>query len=182
MRFWKSKGGTVIAVDQDNRPALVANTVGSGKTLLSAYPIRKLSGELPAAFDKPENTHRIYQAFREWSGVKPLFRRTSHRSRLSCPERRKLARLRRRDESQCCNTETVTITAAKPLHIRLRESDRKGDAGAGLWRNFQDRYRRLRRVPYSSGSSHRRRKIGRGEQLIAGSRYRWNQDSRRDGG
>ena len=28
---------------------------------------------LPAAFDKPENTYRIYQAFREWSGVKPLF-------------------------------------------------------------------------------------------------------------
>src|SRR5271157_2218456 len=67
------KGGTVIAVDQDNRPALVANTVGSGKTLLSAYPLENYLANLPAAFDKPESTHRIYQAFREWSGIKPLF-------------------------------------------------------------------------------------------------------------
>jgi endo-1,4-beta-mannosidase len=67
------KGGTVIAVDQDNRPALVANTVGSGKTLLSAYPLEHYLASLPAAFDKPEGTHRIYQAFREWAGVKPMF-------------------------------------------------------------------------------------------------------------
>jgi len=66
-------GGTIIAVDQDNKPALVANTVGSGKTLLSAYPLENYLANLPAAFDKPENTYRIYQAFREWSGVKPLF-------------------------------------------------------------------------------------------------------------
>jgi hypothetical protein len=67
-------GGTIIAVDQDNRPALVANTTGSGKTLLSAYPLENYLANLPAAFDKPENTHRIYEAFREWSGLKPLFR------------------------------------------------------------------------------------------------------------
>jgi endo-1,4-beta-mannosidase len=67
------KGGTVIAVDQDDRPALVANTVGSGKTLLSAYPLENYLASVPSAFDKPENTHRIYQAFRKWSGVKPLF-------------------------------------------------------------------------------------------------------------
>jgi hypothetical protein len=24
-------------------------------------------------FEKPENTHRIYEAFREWTGIKPLF-------------------------------------------------------------------------------------------------------------
>lgn len=68
------KGGTVIAVDQDNRPALVANIVGAGKTLLSAYPLENYLANLPAAFDRPENTDRIYEAFREWSGVKPLFR------------------------------------------------------------------------------------------------------------
>ena len=67
------KGGTVIAVDQDNRPALVANTVGSGKTLLCAYPLEHYLAEVPAVFDKPENTYRIYQAFREWAGVRPLF-------------------------------------------------------------------------------------------------------------
>jgi hypothetical protein len=29
---------------------------------------------LPAAFDKPESTYRIYKAFADWSGVRPLFR------------------------------------------------------------------------------------------------------------
>jgi endo-1,4-beta-mannosidase len=65
--------GTVIAVDQDNKPALVANTVGSGKTLISAYPLENYLATLPAAFDKPESTHRIYEAFRKWSGIKPAF-------------------------------------------------------------------------------------------------------------
>ena len=76
-RYWGAildvRDGTIIAVDQDNRPALVANNVGSGKTLLSAYPLESYLANVPAAFDKPENTHRIYQAFREWTGVKPLF-------------------------------------------------------------------------------------------------------------
>ncbi|HTR26568.1 MAG TPA: hypothetical protein VMI10_21540 [Terriglobales bacterium] len=76
-KFWGSllevKGGKVIAVDQDGRPALVTNTIGSGKTLLSAYPIETYLANAPAAFEKPENTHRIYQAFRDWTGVKPPF-------------------------------------------------------------------------------------------------------------
>ncbi|MGD0793894.1 MAG: beta-galactosidase [Terriglobales bacterium] len=77
-RVWGSllevKGGKVIAVDQDGRPALVINTLGSGKTLLSAYPIETYLAGVPAAFEKEENTHRIYEAFREWTGVKPAFR------------------------------------------------------------------------------------------------------------
>ena len=77
MRSWGAilevKGGTVIAVDQDNRPALVANTLNTGKTLLSAYPLESYLASVPAVFDKPENTHRIYEAFREWAGVQPLF-------------------------------------------------------------------------------------------------------------
>jgi hypothetical protein len=28
---------------------------------------------VPAVFDKPEDTHRIYAAFRDWAGVKPIF-------------------------------------------------------------------------------------------------------------
>jgi len=77
-RSWGSileiKGGTVIAVDQDGHPALVANKVGSGETLLSGYPIESYLANTPAVFDRPELTYRIYQAFREESGVKPLFR------------------------------------------------------------------------------------------------------------
>ncbi len=76
-RYWGAilevRGGTIVAVDQDNRPALVTNTIGSGKTLVSAYPLESYLANLPAAFDKPENTHLIYEGFREWSGVKPLF-------------------------------------------------------------------------------------------------------------
>jgi len=66
--------GRVIAVDQDGHPALVSNTVGSGKTLLSAYPLEHYLANVPAVFDKPEPTHRIYAAFRDWVGITPAFR------------------------------------------------------------------------------------------------------------
>jgi endo-1,4-beta-mannosidase len=65
--------GKVIAIDQDGRPALVVNSLGAGKTLLSAYPIEHYLANVPAAFDQPDNTRKIYDAFRDWSGVKPLF-------------------------------------------------------------------------------------------------------------
>jgi len=77
-RYWGAlievKGGTVIAVDQEGRPALVANALGSGKTLLAAYPLEAYLANMPAVFEKPENTHRIYQAFRDWAGLRPIFR------------------------------------------------------------------------------------------------------------
>ena len=66
--------GKVIAVDQDGHPALVINSIGAGKTLLSAYPIEHYLAGVPAAFDKPENTQQIYAAFRDWAGVTPAFR------------------------------------------------------------------------------------------------------------
>jgi len=66
--------GKVIAVDQDGHPALVSNTVGSGKTLLSAYPLEHYLAAVPAVFDQLEETHRIYAAFRDWAGIKPRFR------------------------------------------------------------------------------------------------------------
>ena len=65
--------GKVIAVDQDGHPALVTNTIGAGRTLISAYPIEHYLASIPAVFDKPENTHTIYDAFRQWTGVKPAF-------------------------------------------------------------------------------------------------------------
>ena len=64
----------VIGVDQDGHPALVTNTVGQGKTLLCAYPIEHYLAAVPAAFDMSENTQAIYEAFRDWAGVKPAFR------------------------------------------------------------------------------------------------------------
>ena len=65
--------GTVIAVDGSGRSALVTNTFGRGKTLLSAYPLETYLAVRPAAFDGPEGTHLLYRALAEWAGVKPMF-------------------------------------------------------------------------------------------------------------
>jgi beta-galactosidase len=67
-------GGHTVAVDQDGHPALVLNAVGSGKTLLSAYPLEHYLATESAVFDKPEDTYRIYAGFRDWAGVEPAFR------------------------------------------------------------------------------------------------------------
>jgi len=77
-KYWGSileiKGGKVIAVDQDGHPALVTNSVGKGKTLLSAYPLESYLAAVPSVFEKAEFTHRIYDSFRTWVGLEPLFR------------------------------------------------------------------------------------------------------------
>jgi hypothetical protein len=66
-------GGQVIATDQEGRPALVANSAGPGKTLLCAYPLESYLAVQPAAFEGSQDAHRIYQAFRRWAGIEPLF-------------------------------------------------------------------------------------------------------------
>jgi hypothetical protein len=65
-------GGEVIAVDQQNRPALVANRLGKGRTLLSAYPLEAYLGNRPMAFDTDETVYRIYRALVQWSGLRPV--------------------------------------------------------------------------------------------------------------
>lgn len=65
--------GKVIAVDQNGNPALVINSIGAGKTLLCAYPIEHYLANVPAAFDQPDSTRKLYEAFRDWTGVKPAF-------------------------------------------------------------------------------------------------------------
>ena len=62
-------GGEVIAVDQEQRPALVAHTLGKGHTLLSAYPIESWLGNQPMAFENHEQAYRLYRALRDWAGV-----------------------------------------------------------------------------------------------------------------
>ncbi len=68
------RGGKVIAVDQEGRPALVASSRGAGKALLCAYPLELYLAGTPAAFERDESTHRIYRALLHWAGVRPLFR------------------------------------------------------------------------------------------------------------
>jgi hypothetical protein len=80
-RFWGVRlelaGGEVIAVDQEGRPALVANRVGAGHVLLSAYPLESYLGATPSAFDGDAaavRAHRIVQALAAWAGVVPKIR------------------------------------------------------------------------------------------------------------
>ena len=63
----------VVATDQHDRPALVANKFGKGKTLLCAYPIESYLAVQAAAFEGDENTHRVYRALCQWAGIRPLF-------------------------------------------------------------------------------------------------------------
>jgi hypothetical protein len=76
-RHWPAllevEGGQVIAEDQDGRPALVANSLGKGKTLLCAYPLESGLAVRPGVFEVPEETWRLYRALRLWAGVRPLF-------------------------------------------------------------------------------------------------------------
>jgi hypothetical protein len=74
-KFWGTglevDGGEVIAVDENQRPALVAHQLGKGRTLLSAYPLEAWLGSQPEAFENHETAHRLYRALREWSGLRP---------------------------------------------------------------------------------------------------------------
>ena len=75
-RYWGTglevTDGVVIAVDRDQRPALVAHRLGKGVTLLSAYPIESYLASQPMAFDNHETAFRLYRALRDWGGVRPL--------------------------------------------------------------------------------------------------------------
>ena len=77
-------GGKVIAVDGEGRPALIANSFGKGRTLLSTYPLETYLATLPSAFDKHDKTHRIYRAFREWTGVQTQFAVDNPSIQVSC--------------------------------------------------------------------------------------------------
>ncbi len=118
--FLEVTNGKIIAVDQDGHPALVANTLGSGKTLLSAYPLEHYLANVPAVFDKPEDTHRIYTAFRDWAGVKPVFsadRSTVEVSALNGDHRGYVVVVNHSDQ-----TENVKFSTTLPAHAVTRIS------------------------------------------------------------
>jgi endo-1,4-beta-mannosidase len=108
------KGGKVIAVDQDGHPALVAGNLGRGKTLLSAYPLEHYLANVPEVFSGTENTHRIYQAFRDWAGVKPVFHADQPAVEVSA-----LTGVHRGYAvvvNHSAQRQKVTISAALPIH------------------------------------------------------------------
>ena len=127
-------GGEVIATDQDGRPALVAHQYGKGKTLLCAYPLESALAMTPAAFETEEMTHRLYRAFSQWAGIRPLFR-TSEPSvevaALSGPDRGYAILA-----SHSPQVQQVTVTTSLPIKsIRqvLEEGTRPVDLANGSW-------------------------------------------------
>ncbi len=117
-RYWGSSlevmGGTVIGVDQDGRPALVANELGKGKTLLCAYPIEAYLAVVPSVFEQPESTHKIYEGFRDWTGWKPLLRSDNpdvEVSALSGPGRGYAVLVNHSSQSR-----SVKIVTTLPMH------------------------------------------------------------------
>jgi endo-1,4-beta-mannosidase len=117
-RYWGSalevKGGTVIAIDQDGRPALVAHQLGKGRTLVSAYPIESYLAATPSVFEGVETTHRIYEAFREWSGINPLVRtdQPSVEASALIGDRRRYVVL----VNHSATAKETTVTTSQPVH------------------------------------------------------------------
>ena len=129
--------GKVIAVDQDGHPALVINSLGAGKTLLSAYPIEHYLAGVPGAFDQPENTRKLYEAFREWTGVKPPFRSDRPEvevSSLKGDHRGYLVVVNHSDHPQdsailssavrCTSYSSITPDGANPLPLETAQTQR----------------------------------------------------------
>ncbi len=113
--------GKIVAVDQDGQPALVANTLGKGKTLLSAYPLEHYLAGVPGVFDKPETTERIYRAFRDWAGVKPAFsvdRPEVEATSLAGDRRGYVVLVNHSPKEQ-----TVTVTSAIPVRALAKISE-----------------------------------------------------------
>ncbi len=62
----------VLAVDGDGRPALLENKVGSGRIVLSTYPVeRYLLGGLEA--HAGDSSYLLYRALRDVAGIEPEF-------------------------------------------------------------------------------------------------------------
>jgi hypothetical protein len=66
-------GGEIIAVDQDDRPAIFANSYGKGLTLLCSYPIECYLANTPSVFEDQENSYNHFRALWKQAGVRPMF-------------------------------------------------------------------------------------------------------------
>jgi endo-1,4-beta-mannosidase len=64
--------GDLIAVDDQDRPAIITNKVGKGKTLLITYPIERYLSEVPNVYSY-DTCYRIYKAIKQWAGINDHF-------------------------------------------------------------------------------------------------------------
>jgi beta-galactosidase len=66
-------GGEIIAVDRKGNPAMVAHSLGRGRTLVSAYPVEHYLAQTPGAFDGEEAAWTLYLALKKLAGLESLF-------------------------------------------------------------------------------------------------------------
>jgi endo-1,4-beta-mannosidase len=64
------KDAHVLAVDQDNHPALLMKAVGHGHSVLCAYPIEYSLGNTPNAFENSGNCWQIYHALKSLAEIR----------------------------------------------------------------------------------------------------------------
>ncbi|WP_255953955.1 glycoside hydrolase 5 family protein [Streptomyces odontomachi] len=62
------QGARVVAVDAHDRPALLVNETGSGRTVLATYPLEHMAARTARA--NPEDTHRLYAALARVAGAR----------------------------------------------------------------------------------------------------------------
>ena len=65
--------GSVIAVDQDGKPALITKPVGLGHTVLCAYPLEYALGTSVNAFEKNNNVQRLYQSLKSLAKIEFIY-------------------------------------------------------------------------------------------------------------
>jgi endo-1,4-beta-mannosidase len=136
-------GGEIVAVDSEGRPVLVAHTFGAGKTLLCAYPLETILAATPAAFERPNEVHRLYRALRQWAGIAPGFE-TDHPTvevgTLLCEDRKRgYAVLTNHSSEDRLVTVTTTLPLASAVRITpdgeeaLELSDRRFQVQVPAW-------------------------------------------------
>ncbi len=62
----------VLAVDSEDRPAIISNKIGKGKVFFSAFPIEYYLSQIPDQ-SQDDNSHRFYDSLASLAGVKALF-------------------------------------------------------------------------------------------------------------
>jgi hypothetical protein len=100
------EGASIVAVDHRGRPALVRQQVGSGSTVLCAYPIEHMAAHTPGV--NPEGTWRLYSALAVAAGVELP---------ISADDPRAMAGLLRNGEKELA---LVVNLSADDLEVTLR--------------------------------------------------------------
>lgn len=69
----KIQGARILACDQDDLPAFIAYDLGSGHTVLCAYPIEHMLGVMPNAFEGDFCFWRMYRALKMLANIQSPF-------------------------------------------------------------------------------------------------------------